>query len=359
MVVSQLHDAMMVPATDEDYWTPPQAAIEMGLHYQYIAQALLTGEMSCDLREIRVAQGKQRSVVILSDAVTAWYQERESEAKAAGLTLAKHLTKRYSMQQTFESSDRDGSPIGDGVPNDLVSLDLARQMFSSHFRVDVDEFDRAIDLKSVLVYEISGERMVSEQDIIAIGEAMDSDRGPMIRVLDDGPVSVEQAAKSLGLDVKELQKAVDKGQLRLDPDGTIELGTVVDWYDGVRKPKDGGAKNRYLLVSADDDGPQACDTNGLEPSHYDMMVDVVMSLPDIPAIVDEMSTEFVQKTISRAARFGVGAKPPAAPDVERKKVAVPMTVGMIDSLAYLCVQNGIDMASYLSLAACGADPLPG
>lgn len=354
MIVRRLHDAMMVGATDEDYWTPPQAAIEVGLHYQYIAQALLTGELSCDLREVRVAQGKQRSVVIASDDVTRWYRDREADADDEGMTLAEYLTKRYSMQQVFQSSRSSGSKLGEGVPDDVVPIDLASQAFASHYRLDPSVFDSAVEVGTIVVYEVDGERMVSEQDVVNVGEAADDEMGAMVKVLDDGPLSPKDASVRLGISVSEIAKAIKREELVVADDGTLELSDVVDWHDAVRKAPKGERKERFLLIRAgeDDDAP-ACDSEGLEPSHYDMERAIPLRLPNVPAIIETVDAAFVRSVVERQHRFGVGHMVPIAPDVKHKTVSVVMTVRTLESLAYLANRDRMDLETYLSLAALG------
>lgn len=352
MIVRRLQDAMMVGATDDDYWTPPQAAIEVGLHYQYIAQALLTGELSCDLREVRVARGKQRSVVISSDDVVRWYQDREADAEDEGTTLAEYLTKRYSMQQVFQSSKSSGSNLGEGVPDDVVPIDLASQAFASHYRLDPSIFDAALDVGSIVVYEVGGERMVSEQDVVNVGEAADDEMGVMVKVLDDGPLSPKDASVRLGISEAEIVKAIEREELMAADDGTLELSDIVDWYDAVRKAPKGKRKERFLLIRAgEDDDVPACDSEGLEPSHYDMERAIPLCLPCVPAIVETVDAAFVRSVVERQHRFGVGHTVPIAPDIKHKTVSVMMTIRTLESLAYLANRDRMDLETYLSLAA--------
>jgi hypothetical protein len=340
-VLREVEERMRL-VTDDDDWKPPtQAAIDCGLHYTYIAHALVRGEMNVAIQAVSTPKGKTKMAVLNTAEVSEWLAEREAEAEAAGKdVLAEYLTDRYNIGRVLVSEAQDSI---DGLPADLIPLEIAEQLLLGR-GLPKELLDDAIVRGTVIIHRLSGEAMVSEESVVLISTSPNIGDGVSVEIEDSGECDHVQAAEKMGIDPARLFSAVESGECVGRRDGEmmlVRLSDVVQWYDTDYDVPDGQERTRFVLVNVNDqDG-----TN-----HYDTLIRCRFQVPNVSAIVNNISADVLAVAIQRGTTFGRG-EVVAVVGVRDVMIDLDLTVGSLISLTYLASLSGHTPDAYMALLA--------
>lgn len=327
--------------TDDEEWKPPtQVAIGCNLHYIYIAHALQCGELKVAIQACSTSKGRAKMVVLNMAEVRAWLASREREARREKRTLQEHLTLRYHIGRVLTADMYEGE---DGLPTDLIPLDIAKQLIAGR-DLPMKLIDEAIANGSVIEYVMDNEKMVSETAIVLLITSPNVGDERAIEIEDSGECECSIIAMKMGIDPDVLLKAVVDEKCVGHRNGDlwlVNLADVITWYDTKYQPPVGQPRARYVVVNVkgESDGT----------THYDMPFRCRFIVPNVPAIVNNISAQTITEAVDQGVTFVKGRKITVADGIKWVPVEIELCVGTIISMAYLADTSDHTPDEYMAL----------
>ena len=343
-VLREVETRMSLVTDDEDWKPPTQAAIDLGLHYTYLAHALSCGELTVAIQAVTTTKGKTKLVVMNMTEVNRWYADCDDRAQAAGKTIEQYLSDQYNMGRVLISTGGEEPPV-DGRPTDLIPVDIAGQLLVGR-DLPAELLTDAIERQTIEVYRVGREKMVSEAAIVLLSISPNAGDEEAVVVEDTGECDLVQAAERLSIDANTILAAVEAGECVGRRDGDlwiVKLADVVTWYDDLYEVPSGQRRVRYVLVDARPEHEAG--------SHYDTVVTVKLQVPNISAILNNISTDVLTKAVDQQMKFERNKPVPVGRDIGNVSVDVQMSVGTLMAMTYLADISGQTPDSYMAWVA--------
>jgi len=350
-VLRELEDRMLKMTDDENWVTPTQAAIDLGLHYIYVAHAMTCGEIDTAVQAVSTATGKKNLVVVSTSQVQAWYDVAEAESQADGKSIQEVLAARYHMTGPVRMSNGDPEPDPDR-PEDLISVPIAEQ-FLEQAGVPSEQLHGAIDRGSIRSYRFRNDDMVSESAIALLTRSPDCGETAAVRVEDTGPCTPDQAAERMGIDPELLNKAVSVGFCRAMVRGghiSVSLGDVAEWYE--TSSEEYPRKRFVVIMPKRDPSDETEEDVPVETNnHYGTPVTVSFLVPDVPNVVNNLSSRILERAVEFELTFVPADCVSISPDVAYVNVPIEISVGCLISISHYAHLSGRTLEDYVSLVA--------